>query len=96
MSGTILHNGGELSGQFGSLFGTVGQCQDSIQGCLAAYNGLQDVSTGQASSAANEFGNHVAGLQNSMQETNHAVTSAAQSHHGEVTDIDGAFASIVG
>lgn len=96
MSGIILHNGAELPGQFAALNATTASCMDHIQACQQAYTGLLDVSAGRSSSAAGEFGQHVASLQSSMQDTNHAVTAVAQSHHGEVVDIDGGFAGLVG
>ncbi len=95
-AGFMLHNGGELPGQFSSLMANTQACQDHAQACHNAYTGLLDVSTGRAPSAAGEFGNHVYSTQTSLQETAANVTMAAQSHHGEVNDIDASFASIVG
>jgi hypothetical protein len=96
MSGMILHNGAELPGQFAALNATTSQCMDQIHACQQAYNGLLDVSAGRASASAGEFGQHVASTQSSLQDTSAAVTAVAQSHHGEVLDLDGGFAGLVG
>jgi len=96
MSGMILHNGAELPGNFGALTSAGAQCSDNIQGCLNAYTGVLDVSAGKMSNAAMEFGQHVHQTQTSLNDTAQQVNMAAQSHHGEVSDLDAGFAGSVG
>jgi redox-regulated HSP33 family molecular chaperone len=96
MTGIILHNGAELPGNFSAVAGAGSQAADSIQGCLQAYTGVLDVSSGKMSNAAMEYGQHVNQTQTALNDTAMQVNQAAQSHHGEVTDLDAGFAGSVG
>ena len=96
MSGMILHNGAELPGNFGQLTSAGQQCADSIQGCLSSYTSLLDVSDGKMSLSAMEYGQHVHTTQTALNDTAQQVNQAAQSHHGEVNDMDAGFAGSVG